>query len=286
MSKLNKAFKILMATSLIMLIGITIETKAMDIKTVELQAPNEELTGLKIVQFTDLHLSENYSLTSLQGLVDKVNELKPDLVFFTGDLIDSKSTVKINTKDTVEVLKKLESAYGKFAVLGNHDTAKNTQQVKTILEDSKFTLLRNSSKELKVNNYKMNICGVDDYILGDKSITKTFKGLEKDAFKLVLCHEGDLIDKLVETKTNADIYGIDYMFSGHTHGGQVTLPNIEPTWLPYLGKKYIKGMFKINERTNLYVSVGVGTTRIPIRIGNNPEIVLYEFKDLEQVAVD
>ena len=86
-------------------------------------------------------------------------------------------------------------------------------------------------------------------------------------YNLVLCHEPDIVDKILNSNT-------DYMVAGHTHGGQIRIPFYTEKYLPSYGEKYVKGEYKLDNKnkTILYVNSGLGTTKIPARLGAVPEL--------------
>ncbi|MEG2247253.1 MAG: metallophosphoesterase, partial [Peptostreptococcaceae bacterium] len=105
----------------------------------------------------------------------------------------------------------------------------------------------------------------DDVFNGEQAIEKYDKEMDDNDFNLMLIHEPDIMDGFKEGK-------IDLAVAGHTHGGQVSLPIKGEILAPPYGKKYTKGFYEINEN-NLYVSSGLGSTKLPFRLMNIPEII-------------
>lgn len=219
-------------------------------------------SGIKVVHFTDVHLGKFYSAMQLIKLVDKINAEKPDVVLFTGDLLD-KSLPEYNVG---AILNKIEGL--KFAVRGNHDIYTNPIVYAFHMQNGGFQLLKNESVEIEVRGEKFTIVGIDDNLWGTANYGWAFDEV-KGGRILTLCHEGDLIDNFPE------VDGYHFVFSGHTHGGQVWLP--KNPMLPKLGKKYVKGEYQVGSSRKLFVSSGVGSTGIRFRLLNSPEIRVYEF---------
>lgn len=226
---------------------------------------------IKVIQFTDTHLGEFYSLEQLKKAVKKINSLNPDIVVFTGDLIDN--AYKYEEKNKIsEVLKEINASIGKYAIYGNHDYGGGAvRYYRTIIEKSGFKVLRNSKETINIGNKKINIFGVDDKLLGNFSVDKTMNGINKKDINLLLLHEPDLIDKFKS-------YPIDLALSGHSHGGQVYVPFYGPIVKNVLAEKYNKGFYEINNSrfTKLYVNTGMGNTKLPFRFFNIPEISMFK----------
>jgi len=232
-------------------------------------------TPLKIVQFSDTHLGKDYTLKNLKKVIDKINETKPDIIVFTGDLIDNNA--KYDEIDSViKELSNLQAKMCKVAVYGNHDHGGNgTKRYKIIMESSGFILLNNTSYKIDLgNNQKMNLIGIDDILLGNPDIAKATKSIKAKDYNLFISHAPDVADEM-------KIYPIDLQVSGHSHGGQVAIPFIGAPFTPPYAKKYIKGMYTIsgNDRMKLYVNCGLGTSQVRYRFLNVPEITVLRVGD-------
>lgn len=225
----------------------------------------------RIVQFSDTHLGFQYDLIQLKEVVNKINSLTPDILFFTGDLMDAPNEYdKID--EIVPVLQKLKAPFGKFAVYGNHDHGGYGSDIyKEVMENAGFKLLINEASEVKLlNNEHFYIVGIDDAMLGNPDIEKALEAVPNDSFKLLLSHAPDLAD-------DAEPYNIQLQLSGHSHGGQVKIPFIGALVKPPFAEKYYEGLYAIGENNDLtlYVNRGLGTTRLPFRFLSKPEITLF-----------
>jgi|SRR5690625_3625291 len=225
----------------------------------------KSFNDLKIVQFTDTHLGFHYSLEQFSTLIKRINNENPDIVVFTGDLIDRPQT--FSEKDAlVKLLKSIETRLGKFWVFGNHDHGGyGTKMVKDVLTTANFKLLNNQHINLSRDHEQITIAGIDDAILGQPNFEQTFNNIEKTNYTILLAHEPDLADYAVK-------YPVDLQLSGHSHGGQIRLPFIGHLYTPPYARKYIRGKYVLKERQmKLFVSSGIGTTRLPLRFLCQPE---------------
>lgn len=229
---------------------------------------------LKIVLFNDVHLGAYYTLKDFNKVVEKINALSPDLLLFAGDLIDDNKTFTDEESVTL-LLAKLESHYGKYAVFGNHDHGGNgTKRYKRMMKASGFQLLVDEKISLKLNDGSgLTLVGVDDIILSKPNFEKALKGLDEKSFNILLSHAPDVTHKLADAP-------IDLEVSGHSHGGQVRLPVIgAPFTVPY-GQKYVKGFYTPSEKNTMriYVNSGIGTSQLPYRFLNPPEITVFHLE--------
>ncbi|MEH6937816.1 metallophosphoesterase, partial [Bacillus sp. JJ664] len=122
-----------------------IEPKLLDVNqfVIESKSVSSELDGFKIVQFSDTHLGSDYSLPQLQGLVENINNQNPDLIVFTGDLIDNSALFK-ERNEISPILMQLKATYGKYAIYGNHDVGGAGKTVYSqVLVNADFTILEN-----------------------------------------------------------------------------------------------------------------------------------------------
>lgn len=220
----------------------------------------------KIVQFSDVHFGFHYGSEQFRSVVTLINGLKPDLLFFTGDLLDREWSGKEAAAPLLEQLQAPRG--GKWAVLGNHDYASKNQAIRQLL-DSQFQVLINSHGTIDHNGQQLYIAGVDDYLQGKFDMKKTLEGLSDQDCVLLLAHEPDIAD--ISCK-----FGVNAQFSGHSHGGQIRLPFLKPFFTPELAQKYIEGLYEVGpSRMPLYVNKGVGTSNLPIRLFCRPEITVF-----------
>lgn len=263
---------LLILVAIILGIYITfVERNLVVTKKYEINSVENGENNLRVVQFSDTHLGEYYNLNNLEKAVNKINELNPDIVVFTGDLIDNALTYN-DLFNISNVLSKINANSGKYAVYGNRDHGGGAENYyENIMIQSGFKVLKNSSTSIVVNGNKINIFGGDDSLLGEHNVKKTINGINKDDFNLLLIHEPDLIDQYKD-------YPIDLALSGHSHGGQVYIPFYGPIKKNILSEKYNRGMYYLDNeiKTKIYVNIGLGNTKVPFRFLTIPEIVVFD----------
>lgn len=221
--------------------------------------------GIKIVHFSDVHLGSTVDIKYLDKIVNLINKQNPDIVVFTGDMLDKRRTLTDSEIESVKnSLSKIKSNLGNYAVSGNHDI-KQLDTYKKIM-DTNFTILDNEEKLIYYKeNTPISLVG-----LSDSSETKiNYDVLEKENnyYRFVLCHEPDEYKKISN-------YSFNVMLSGHSHGGQVRLPLIGKIYTPLGAKTYYDDYYKLDNK-EIFISNGIGTTRIDIRFNSAPSINLY-----------
>ena len=219
--------------------------------------------GLKIVQFSDLHYGTTIKEEELKNVINKINELNPDIIFFTGDLIDNSYKISEDEEKLItEELNKLEPNIGIYAVRGNHDINDNFEN---IIKNTNIELLNNQNKLLYFNNSSTPIMliALDDNLKGTQNIDNAFNFEDNDYYKILITHEPDDYDKLPKN--------VNLFLAGHSHLGQVRLPFIGSVYNMEGAKKYKEEKYEIDE-TNLFISGGLGTTKIKYRFLDKPSI--------------
>lgn len=230
--------------------------------------------GKKIVQFSDTHLGFHYNLSQLKKVISKINSLQPDLIFFTGDLMDAPNQYAERDK-IIPLLTALHAPLGKYCIYGNHDHGGyGSDLYKKIMEASGFSLLLNEAAPVRLKDGSgIYIAGIDDAMLGRPDIQAAQKNIPENMFTLLLSHAPDLADV-------ATHFPIHWQLSGHSHGGQVKIPFLGALVIPPFAKKYPEGLysFENQHRLKLYVNRGLGTTRLPFRFMAEPEITVFTLK--------
>lgn len=232
--------------------------------------------GLKIVHFSDLHYRTYKDQKQINLLIKEIKKLKPDLVLFTGDLIDNNPN--INSKDInylIKALEKINSTYGKFAIIGDRDYLK-TDTVKNIYIQSNFTLLDNSYSIIhNENNKQIFVGGVSSLNYEEASIDTVMNYFNSNAdinFKIILIHEGDYAKEILSKYDN-----IDLILGGHSINGSINIPIIKKIFLPKNSYNYYASHYKVNN-TNIYISNGIGFNDYNFRLFNHPTINFYRIK--------
>lgn len=266
---------IILLISSITLYGIFISTKQLDIIKYEIINKNipSNFNGTKIVHISDIHYKTAIKEKELKTIINKVNNLKPDIVILSGDILDN--SIVYNNKDKnilIKYLSQIDTNLGKYIVRGDNDTDDIWLE---IVESSGFTLL-NNSYQLIYNDYEnpIIIAGLDSYYT-EEHLNNIYNYLNNDGknikYKILAMHEPDNIDSI-------DINNFNLVLAGHSLGGQVKIPIIQNLFLPKNARNYYKDYYKI-KNTKFYISSGLGTTKIQFRLFNNPSINIYTLKN-------
>jgi predicted MPP superfamily phosphohydrolase len=240
------------------------ETEWLDVEQVQipLKNLNTRLEGFKIVQLSDLHLRPFTTIDLINKAVAMVNDLRPDLVVLTGDFVlrDVEAIFEL-----APALAALNPTYGIYAIFGNHDLWTNHEVVRAGLAEQGIPILENAGRAIGVGQTQIYIAGVDDAWSGRPDLAAALAAAPDEVPIILLAHEPDLVDRFAVDGR------VSLQLSGHTHGGQVRLPGIGPLVLPYLGKKYDLGLYRVSD-TWLYTNRGLGVIWPPVRFNCRPEI--------------
>ena len=268
--KLKKKWKIIFLVILIIatLFILLRYIGNMGIKVKEYKIINNNIGnfyGLKIVHVTDLH----YGMTNekkLKKLVKEINLTKPDIVLFTGDLVDKNTEYNKEIDNIlIENLKNINAYYGKYYVNGDEDLLYKTFD--TIMSNSNFISLDDTYEVIyNEKNETIFLSGISP----DKSLTNEIKeniNLNTYNYKILLTHYPDSVTSVLK-------YNFDLIASGHSLNGQVRLPFIGSVYTKENSRKYYNSYYKI-DNTNLYISSGIGNSTINIRLNNPQSFNLY-----------
>jgi predicted MPP superfamily phosphohydrolase len=240
--------------------------------------------GMRIAQISDIHMEDFTEPAFLRHAVKLVNREKPDAVFMTGDFVTALLALRPATlrfdrstiNDCAEILAGLECK-SLYAVLGNHDHGVGAHLVSTALRTAGITVLRNTSVAIERGSSRFWLAGVDDPLTAhpqpDLAIPEFIRNQPNEPV-ILLCHGPDYADNLLAMPAGQ---AVDFMLSGHSHGGQVRLPFYGACVLPPLGKKYVEGFFNFG-RLQLYVNRGLGTIGLPFRFDCPPEISIFTLR--------
>lgn len=263
-------FSIIITIILLLLYMRFIGTSGLSIREYKVKNSNlSSFYGLKIVHFTDLHYGMSVDDKKLTYLVGTINKTKPDIVIFTGDLVDRHTKVTDEvSKILIKNLSNIESTYGKYYVKGNHD--KVNKSYDSIMTNSNFKSLTDYDVIYSKDNKSLFIGGVNvDESLNNKT-TETLN-LNNYDYKIFALHYPDKVDEVIK-------YNFDLIVAGHSHNGQVRLPIIGPIITPDNAKKYYEPYYKINN-TKLYISGGIGNSVLNFRLFDKPSFNLYRLVD-------
>jgi predicted MPP superfamily phosphohydrolase len=280
---------IIMATApfVTLLFGVFKGRFAFYTRLVKLSFPNlpKAFDGIRIVHISDLHLgSFGTNREPLKEAVKLINEEHPDLVLFTGDLVNNFAG---EARGWEEVLGKIEASLGKYSILGNHDYGeysswpseqRKAANFKSIISANRrlgFRLLRNESVFISKDGEKIALSGVENWghppfpQYGD--LDKAWNQTGDESFKILMSHDPDHWDARVVGKKDYDL-----TLSGHTHGMQFGVEVGNFNWSPakYKFKRWA-GLYQVGKQL-LYVNRGLGYLGMPARVGMSPEITVFE----------
>lgn len=247
---------------------VFIERNIVRVNNYRIPAPSlpKSFRGFRIVHLTDLHLGTLVSEHFIESVIQKANGLRPDLIVCTGDYVHAKNSV--TEIDTVwPILAKLKARYGVYSVLGNHDHWANTERSLYWLEKTGQSV-RHKCKAICRGNERIVIGGAGDFWTDDLNIDQAFSSSDEGDFRILLAHNPDTVDTSYSTP-------LSLVLSGHTHGGQVSVPFYGPPVLPVKNKRYSHGLIKTNN-TTLFISKGLGWAIYPVRFNCYPEIAVLE----------
>lgn len=266
---------LLLVISIILFNTFIVNPKQLHVRQVNITSNkiDSDLDGLKIAYFSDLH----YGFSSnqlIEETIDKINLYKPDIIIFGGDLIDHLNENGINNVDRtnlIELLNKLESKYGNYAIIGNHDHIgyDDSSLYEEILQETSFKVLKNQNIQIYIdNNSFINLVGIDSSSYQTLDTTSAFYNLNSEAYTFVFSHTPDSFDEI-------NGYPFDYFVAGHSHGGQIYIPLISYFTRAFGYENHLRGKSTINNKV-LDISNGVGVTKINGRLNADSEIVIYQ----------
>ncbi|MCF8369855.1 MAG: metallophosphoesterase [Bacteroidales bacterium] len=256
----------------LLLIGGHINARNPRLKTVEVQIPKkvEGMNELTIAFASDLHLGTLIGPRRTKHLVERINDMKADIILLGGDIVDE-DLAPVIRNNLGNNLERLTSKYGVFGITGNHEYIGGASEAVKYLTEHGITMVRDTS--LLIDN-KFYIVGREDHdgqrfgSKGRKSVNEIMQGLNRNKPIILLDHQPFELDEKARE-------GADLTMSGHTHHGQL--------WpLNYITKAIfeVSWGYKLKGNTHVYVSSGAGGWGPPIRIGNRPEIVKIKMRFL------
>lgn len=266
--------RILMVFLILILLGsatvfyaFKIEPGRLLVRRVSLEFSNlpAQWDGRKVVFFTDVHSGPGFSPERLEKAVAAIRKESPDLVLFGGDLVDSETPEDDAYKQRIgSILATIEAPLGKLAIAGNHDNRLRAELLlaRNMLEKGGFSFLINQAKNID----GLTVGGLDESYFGKPDFQTTFKSVPENQFRIVLMHQPDYMP------SRPELIG-DLILSGHSHNGQITFFGI-PIVKVYDGRDYTYGLYRLDEKRQLFVSGGLGTVGIHARLFAPPEIVV------------
>lgn len=223
------------------------------------------LSGFRIVQLTDIHVGPTVGRAYLEDLVRRTNELEPDLIAITGDLVDG-SVAELASE--VAPLAGLSARYGVFFVTGNHEYYSGAAAWCAHLETLGIRVLRNERVSIGEGEASFELAGVDDWTAHQfggghgRDLTRALDGRDPEREVVLLAHQPKQIQEAAEKD-------VGLVLSGHTHGGQIW-PFV---YLVYLAQPFVRGLHRVG-KAQIYVSRGTGYWGPPMRLLASAELTL------------
>lgn len=233
--------------------------------SIHLERLPAKLDGFRIVHLSDIHHSRFTGLDHIVNAVNISNELRPNLIFLTGDYVSHDVAYIAPVAD---VLGELKSEYGTFACLGNHDHWTDADLVTHLMRGEGITVLINEGFRFEAKDSSFWLSGVDDFMAGKTDVTAALHGSYPDEMKILLAHNPVIFRQSVRAN-------IDLTLSGHTHGGQIKMRDPERRILPR--RKLSSGLHR-RQDSQIYITRGIGTVVVPARYQCPPEISLLELR--------
>ena len=232
----------------------------------------KEFDGLKIVQISDIHYGTTIKNHELTNIVNHINLTKPDIVFFTGDLINKRTDLKDKDKSyIIEQLKNINSTIDKYYISGNNDY--NNPLVENIMNEANFINLNDYYQIIHKNKSSILISGLSTRknINKDKLTSTTDYLNNNHLYSILIMHEPDNVQ-------NIDYNKFNIILAGHSLGGQFRLPVIGGLIHKKGSSKYINDHYSL-KTTDLYISNGLGNDNIEYRFLNKPSFNLFRLRN-------
>ena len=233
----------------------------------------KNLIGKTVMQISDVHVGNRFNYEYIIDSFKKAKLYNPDFVVYTGDFVSYETAEQFGQLEKV-FKHAVNGKLGTAGVLGNHDYGIDwlepnvANRISSILEKENITILRNE----EVNFSGLNILGIDDYWGSNFNPVKIMNEYDDKKANLVLCHNPDVCDLNVWNNYKG------WILSGHTHGGQVKPPFLNPPILPVKNKRYSSGEFDLYDGRTLYINRALGNLH-QVRFNVRPEITLFKLSE-------
>lgn len=228
----------------------------------------EALDGLQVGLLTDLHLSDTVPRRIIERAVTLLLAERPDLIALGGDYISWFD--RRYARACAETLAPLSAPHGVYAILGNHD---DDRDMPMALHAQGFEVLLDARSQIRVNNEPLEIAGLRFWTRKAVEIAGVLRGAT--ATTLLLAHDPRRLDVAAQLD-------VGVVLAGHTHGGQILLPGLGAIAASGRGFPVLQGMTR-QENTTLFVSRGVGTVYVPVRISCPPEVAVLTLRRQSEI---
>lgn len=283
---IKKTIKLIFKISIILIISVslffcyttyvsTVKVGVREYRIKDKKIPTT-FNGLKIIQFTDLHYGSTMFLEDVKKIVKLINERKPDLIIFTGDLINKDYKISLKEQEKlIDEFKKLNASLGKYAILGEEDEDAFT----TIFNQSDFSILKNEHELIfNNNNDPLLLVGLSTPIKDTNELDTAYSYFKEEThnsniYTITILHQPDYVDDVI------DNYKSDLFLAGHSHNGNIRVPYLHYAMKKEGASKYNQDYYKIND-SKLYISSGLGTNNSnSIRLFCRPSINFFRLSN-------
>ncbi len=267
---------ILILVALVLIWSRFVEPNFVVTKNYDFNLGDNQGRELRVGVFSDIHLGVYNNEKILKKTVKKINQSQLDLVLIPGDFLYLAK--KENLSNKLLSLKDIEIP--KIAVLGNHDYGSGEKDVSrklsSILESLGVLMIDNKTERIEIKGQEIDFIGLADLWTGnpDYSLLEKKEFADKAELSFLLSHNPDIIYEI--DKMEKDIRKIDLMIAGHTHAGQIRLPFIYKYIIP-TKHDFDKGFYNISD-IDIFVTPGIGSVILPMRLFNFPEISIINIK--------
>jgi len=246
--------------------GYFIEPNTVTVK--QYYVNDKELRGLKIAFISDLNLRKS-DFKKLNKIISKINKEQPDIVLCGGGYLYNGSVKQSMNIEIIAQKLSLINTGRIYTVLGDEDYKENSERIISALQDNYIRILSNSRARvfIREKNKKFDIVGIDDFTTNKSNISKAFSLSFPP--RIVLTHNPDIYYTIMDDA--------NLILAGHHHGGQILLPFLPPLIIDSkYGTKFASGEIK-DTQNRMIITKGLGMTKVPLRIGCKPEIVIVNF---------
>lgn len=243
-------------------------------RVVNKKLPNS-FDGFKIVHFTDTYYGETITLKEIKNLVKQINKRNPDIVVFTGNLIEKDYTISTKeTENLIKELQKIDVSIDKYAVYGKYD---KKDIFDTIMKQSNFIILDNSYDLVYNDDNPILITGLSSYVKKNRNMENAFKYFKEethnsDIYTISIMSETEDLDAII---TN---YNPDLVLAGNSLNGEISIPYIGGLIKQKGSSKYIDPYYKVNT-TKVYISGGLASPTLGFRLFNSPSFNFYRLSN-------
>ncbi len=259
-------------------IYISVDRVSLSYETISSNKIPESMNDITIAFISDIKYNEFMDKTRLSNMISKLTTTSPDIVIFGGDMFsepDKNVPDSQMSKDITTILKSIEAPLGKFAILGDQDNVNEDVKkiVSQILYDSDFEVLSDSAIRLRnENSDSISLIGLNNLINGDPKPENAMKNINENEFNILVTHCPDAV-----SKSGINLEYIDIALAGHSLGGQIYLPVLGPIYTEEGATTYNRGQYDING-SKLYVSNGLGTSKIDMRLMTPPQVLIFRLQ--------